>query len=48
MAPSNFAAELGQHRNNTVAVLGFLLPNPSTRPFDTDTDTDPDPSLLRH
>ncbi|MGI6303678.1 MAG: hypothetical protein ACOX52_21855 [Verrucomicrobiota bacterium] len=28
MAPSNFAAELWQYRNNTVAVPGFSCPNP--------------------
>ncbi|MGI6302451.1 MAG: hypothetical protein ACOX52_15550 [Verrucomicrobiota bacterium] len=44
-ASSNFAAEWCQHRNNTVAVPGFLWPNPITRPFDTDPDSDPDPDL---
>ncbi|MGI6302450.1 MAG: hypothetical protein ACOX52_15545 [Verrucomicrobiota bacterium] len=44
-APSNFTAEWCQHRNNTVAVSGFLWPNPITRPFDTETDSDPDPDL---
>ncbi|MGI6301853.1 MAG: hypothetical protein ACOX52_12480 [Verrucomicrobiota bacterium] len=42
---SNFAAEFGQHRNNTVALPGFSCPNPIPRPFDTDTDSDPDPEL---
>ena len=42
MDRSNFTAELGQHRNNTVAAPGFSGPNPITRPFDTETDTDPD------
>ena len=45
MPPSNLTAELGQHRNNTVAESGVSWPNPITRPFDTDTDTDPDPDL---
>ncbi|MDD8045412.1 MAG: hypothetical protein PHF14_03005 [Verrucomicrobiota bacterium] len=48
MDRSNFTAELGQHRNNSVAVPGFSCPNPISCPFDTDSDTDPDPdpSLL--
>ncbi|MGI6301664.1 MAG: hypothetical protein ACOX52_11490 [Verrucomicrobiota bacterium] len=45
MDRSNFAAEWCQHRNNTVAVPGFLWPNPITRPFDTEADSDPDPDL---
>jgi len=45
MNHSKFAAELCQHRNNTVAVPGFSCPNPITRPFDTKTDSDPDPDL---
>ncbi|MGI6303072.1 MAG: hypothetical protein ACOX52_18720 [Verrucomicrobiota bacterium] len=45
MDRANFAAEWCHHRNNTVAVPGFLCPNPITRPFDTDTDSDPDPDL---
>ena len=44
-APSNLTAELGQHRNYTVAVPGVSCPNPITRPFDTDSDTDSDPDL---
>ncbi|MGI6302134.1 MAG: hypothetical protein ACOX52_13930 [Verrucomicrobiota bacterium] len=42
MNRSNFAAELGQNRNNTVAVPGSAWPNPITRPFDTDADSDPE------
>ncbi|MDD8045853.1 MAG: hypothetical protein PHF14_05265 [Verrucomicrobiota bacterium] len=45
MNRSNFAAELGQNRNNTFAVSGSAWLNPITRPFDTDTDSDPDPEL---
>jgi hypothetical protein len=45
MDRSNFAAELCQHRNNTVATPGFSCLNPITRPFDTETDSDPDPEL---
>jgi hypothetical protein len=45
MDRSSFAAELCQHRNNTVAVPGCPCANPLTRPFDTDTDSDPDPDL---
>ena len=45
MDSSKFAAELCQHRNNTVAVPRFSYPNPIPRTFDTDTDTDPDPDL---
>ncbi|MDD8044693.1 MAG: hypothetical protein PHC78_13105 [Verrucomicrobiota bacterium] len=45
MNRANFAAELCQHRNNTVAVPGFSCPNPITRSFDTETDSDPDPDL---
>ncbi|HCF95606.1 MAG TPA: hypothetical protein DEW46_11125, partial [Verrucomicrobia bacterium] len=36
--PSNIASELGQHRNSTIALPGFLCPNPITRPFDTDPE----------
>jgi hypothetical protein len=42
---SNFPAELGRHRNNTVAVPGFSCPNPIPGSFDTETDSDPDPDL---
>ncbi|MGI6303757.1 MAG: hypothetical protein ACOX52_22255 [Verrucomicrobiota bacterium] len=42
---SNFAGELCQNRNNTVAVPGFSRPNPIPRSFDTETDSDPDPEL---
>ena len=42
MDPSNCPAELGQQRNNTVAVPGVSCPNPIPRPFDTETDSDPD------
>ncbi|MGI6302950.1 MAG: hypothetical protein ACOX52_18090 [Verrucomicrobiota bacterium] len=45
MDRSSFAAELCQHRNNTVAVPGCPCANPLTPPFDTDTDSDPDPDL---
>jgi hypothetical protein len=45
MARSNFTAELCQHHNNTVALPGFVCPNPITRPFDTETDSDPDPDF---
>jgi hypothetical protein len=45
MDRSNFTAELCQHRNNTVAVPGFICPNPISRPFDTETDSDSDPEL---
>ncbi|MGI6300631.1 MAG: hypothetical protein ACOX52_06205 [Verrucomicrobiota bacterium] len=45
MDRSSFAAELCQHRNNTVAVPGCSCPIPITPPFDTDTDSDPDPDL---
>ncbi|MGI6299568.1 MAG: hypothetical protein ACOX52_00695 [Verrucomicrobiota bacterium] len=45
MDRSNFATELCQHRNNTVAVPGFSCPNPITRSFDTETDSEPDPKL---
>ncbi|MGI6303929.1 MAG: hypothetical protein ACOX52_23210 [Verrucomicrobiota bacterium] len=39
------SGKLCQHRNNTVAVPGFICPNPITRPFDTETDSDPAPEL---
>ena len=42
MDRSNFAAELCQHRNNTVAVPGFSCPNPIPPPFDSDTAPDPE------
>ncbi|MGI6299495.1 MAG: hypothetical protein ACOX52_00320 [Verrucomicrobiota bacterium] len=42
MDRSHFAAEFGQHRNNTVATPGFSCLNPITRPFDTETDSDPE------
>ena len=45
MDRSNFAAELCQHRNNTVEVPGFPCPNSITRLFDTETDNDPDADL---
>ena len=45
MDRANFAGELCQNRNNTVAVPGFSCLNPSTSPFDTETDSDPDPDL---
>ncbi|MDD8046638.1 MAG: hypothetical protein PHF14_09265 [Verrucomicrobiota bacterium] len=45
MARSNFTAEWCQHHNNTVALPGFVCPNPITRPFDTETDSDPDPDF---
>jgi hypothetical protein len=45
MDRSNFAAELCQNRNNTVAAPGFSCPNPMPHPFDTETDSDPDPDL---
>ncbi|MGI6302149.1 MAG: hypothetical protein ACOX52_14010 [Verrucomicrobiota bacterium] len=40
---SNFAAELCQHHNNTVAPPIFSCPNSSTRPYDTDSDSEPEP-----
>ncbi|MGI6303754.1 MAG: hypothetical protein ACOX52_22240 [Verrucomicrobiota bacterium] len=45
MDRSNFAAELGQNRNNTVAAPGFSCPNPIPCSFDTETDSDLDPDL---
>ncbi|MGI6301855.1 MAG: hypothetical protein ACOX52_12490 [Verrucomicrobiota bacterium] len=45
MDRSNSAAELSQHRNNTIALPGFASPNPILRPFDTETDSDPDPDF---
>jgi hypothetical protein len=45
MDRSNLAAELCQHRSNTVARPGSSCPNPIPHQFDTDTDTDPDPDL---
>ncbi|HCF94500.1 MAG TPA: hypothetical protein DEW46_05515 [Verrucomicrobia bacterium] len=45
MDRSNCAAELCQQCNHTVAVPGFLWPNPIRRPFDTETDNDPAPEL---
>jgi hypothetical protein len=43
MDRSTFAAEFGQHPNNTVALPGSPCPNPIPPPFDTDTDSDTDP-----
>ena len=45
---SNFAAELGRHRNNTDALPGFACPNPIPRSFDSETDSDLDPVLPHH
>ncbi|MDD8046200.1 MAG: hypothetical protein PHF14_07050 [Verrucomicrobiota bacterium] len=45
MDRSNFASELCQDRNNTVALPGFPCLNPIPRLFDTETDSDPDPDL---
>ncbi|HCF95894.1 MAG TPA: hypothetical protein DEW46_12590, partial [Verrucomicrobia bacterium] len=41
----NRAAELCSHRNKSVALPGFSLPNPIPPPFDTEAGSDPDPEL---
>ncbi|MGI6302799.1 MAG: hypothetical protein ACOX52_17330 [Verrucomicrobiota bacterium] len=43
MDRSTFAAEFGQHPNNTFALPGSPCPNPIPPPLDTETDSDPDP-----